>query len=144
MKKIFIYNETKTKQLDWGDIDFEKGYLDCDCSINLDEINTEVQISENEIIRIYRLYTEEQLKEKNLEKLRRQRETECFPIINRGKLWYDTLTAEEREELKAWYVTWLNVTETFVVPDKPAWLTKAVTFVKPEVESNVRDCVGFY
>lgn len=144
MKKIFIYNETKTKQLDWGDIDFEKGYLDCDCSINLDEINTEVQISENEIIRIYRLYTEEQLKEKNLEKLRRQRETECFPIINRGKLWYDDLTAEEREELKAWYVAWLNVTETFVIPEKPAWLTKAVTFVKPEVESNVRDCVGFY
>lgn len=54
--------------------------------------------------------------------LRAQRETECFPYINRGKLWYDSLTELQRSELSEWYSAWLNVTETFVVPQKPEWL----------------------
>lgn len=50
------------------------------------------------------------------------REKECFSVVNRGRLWYDTLTSEQAEELKTWYTAWLNVTQTLAVPEKPAWL----------------------
>lgn len=53
---------------------------------------------------------------------RKQRETECFPIINRGKLWYDCLSSDELAELKKWYHDWLDVTKTNVIPIKPKWL----------------------
>lgn len=54
--------------------------------------------------------------------IRYLRERECFSVINRGSLWYDTLTDEQKEELKVWYHDWLDVTETKIVPDKPIWL----------------------
>ncbi len=57
-----------------------------------------------------------------IEELRLRRERECFPIINRGQLWYASLTAEQNAELAAWYQGWLDVTETQTVPEKPAWL----------------------
>ena len=56
------------------------------------------------------------------ENLRERREKECFPVINRGKLWYDCLTPLQLGELKSWYWAWLNVTDTCVIPTKPAWL----------------------
>ena len=60
--------------------------------------------------------------EEILNQLRYQRDIECFPIINRGILWYDTLTDSQKEELKVWYQAWLKVTDTLVVPEKPVWL----------------------
>lgn len=54
--------------------------------------------------------------------LRRKRQEECFSYINRGEIWYDRLTEEQKEELKQWYDAWLDVTETKVVPNKPDWL----------------------
>ena len=54
--------------------------------------------------------------------LREKRKEICFPVINRGKLWYDTLTPLQLGELKSWYWEWLNVTETLVIPKKPVWL----------------------
>ena len=60
--------------------------------------------------------------EQILMNLRNQREVECFPIINRGKLWYDNLTTEQIAELNKWYNAWLDVTETKVIPNKPNWL----------------------
>jgi hypothetical protein len=54
--------------------------------------------------------------------LRAEREKICFPIINRGKLWYDTLTFDQLVELKRWYWDWLDVTDTNVVPVTPSWL----------------------
>ena len=60
--------------------------------------------------------------EERLSVFRKQRETECFPIINRGKLWYNCLNSEQLAELKKWYHDWLNVTETLVIPVKPKWL----------------------
>jgi hypothetical protein len=53
---------------------------------------------------------------------RARRESECFPVINRGQLWYDRLTEGQKSELSAWYQAWLDVTETKTVPDKPAWI----------------------
>lgn len=62
--------------------------------------------------------TEEEL----LQQLREQREIECFSIINRGQLWYNSLTEEQLAELQVWYKAWLDVTETKVVPEKLEWL----------------------
>lgn len=68
----------------------------------------------------YEQLTTEEIKEN----LRNQREFECFPFINRGTLWYDKLTNEQINELNQWYQAWLDVTATYVIPNKPAWLKK--------------------
>lgn len=65
------------------------------------------------------LKTEAELK---AEQLRRRREKECFPIVNRGGLWYEKLTAEQRAELSAWYESWLNAPQTLSAPAAPDWL----------------------
>lgn len=57
-----------------------------------------------------------------LDSLREQRSKVCFPIINRGKLWYDCLTNTQLSELRDWYWAWLNVTETLEIPVTPKWL----------------------
>lgn len=54
--------------------------------------------------------------------LRNQREEECFSVINRGALWYDKLTYEQKEELSSWYEEWLNAPETGIIPSKPTWI----------------------
>ena len=54
---------------------------------------------------------------------RRRRELECFPIINRGQLWYDTISEGQLSELKNWYQAWLDGTNTQTIPEKPEWLT---------------------
>lgn len=54
--------------------------------------------------------------------LRYRREVECFPVINRGALWYERLTDIQKEELSAWYQAWLDVTETRIVPTTPEWV----------------------
>ena len=54
---------------------------------------------------------------------RRRRELECFPISNRGQLWYDTLSEGQLSELKNWYQAWLDGTNTQTIPEKPEWLT---------------------
>ena len=61
--------------------------------------------------------------EEQKEEYRRRRETECFSVINRGQLWYESVSLSQLLELRAWYKAWLNVTETMVVPEKPTWLT---------------------
>ena len=57
-----------------------------------------------------------------LNSLRELREKKCFAIINRGSLWYETLTEEQVAELRAWYAAWLDVTATFKIPKEPKWL----------------------
>ena len=73
---------------------------------------------EYEDIEVYKLYTEEEY----IHNLRAKRERECFSIINRGQLWYDTLSEKQKVELKEWYIAWLDVTDTLVVPNKPNWI----------------------
>ena len=62
---------------------------------------------------------------------RRIFEKECFPVINRGKLWYNLLSASQLSELNAWYTAWLNAPETLEIPKKPEWLNNKL--VKQEV-----------
>ena len=59
--------------------------------------------------------------------LRKEREEQCFSVINRGKLWYDCLSIEQLSELNDWYFAWLDVTETKVIPVKPKWLNKKLS-----------------
>lgn len=54
--------------------------------------------------------------------LRDRREKECFSVINRGQLWYEGVSLTQLLELRQWYQAWLKVTETMIVPEKPAWL----------------------
>lgn len=77
---------------------------------------------EYEEILVYIPYTVQELHEMDLNALRKRRELECFPVVNRGQLWYETLTDEQRQQLKTWYQQWLDVTETLVPPEKPIWL----------------------
>ena len=56
--------------------------------------------------------------------LRKLRAKECFPVVNRGKLWYDSLTDDQYSELKDWYFDWLDVTETKNIPCRPVWLNE--------------------
>lgn len=62
----------------------------------------------------------------SLDVLRKKREEICFPIINRGKLWYDSLSSEQYQELKDWYKKWLDVTETNIIPETPKWLNDKI------------------
>ena len=61
-------------------------------------------------------------KAKVVDEIRNRRETECFPIVNRGQLWYDKLSKKKKEELEQWYQAWLDATNTGGVPEKLAWL----------------------
>lgn len=60
--------------------------------------------------------------ERKREEIRYNREQKCFPIINRGKLWYDKLTDEQLKELGEWYVAWLNAPETMIEPADLEWI----------------------
>ena len=62
----------------------------------------------------------------SLDVLRKKREEICFSIINRGKLWYDSLSSEQYQELKDWYKKWLDVTETNIIPETPKWLNDKI------------------
>lgn len=85
---------------------------------NFDFRNYNYYLKDERIIAVKIETDEEEL----LEKLRYQRELECFFIINRGKLWYDNLAEEQLVELQSWYNKWLNVTETKIIPEKPSWI----------------------
>lgn len=54
--------------------------------------------------------------------LRDRRKIECFPFINRGQLWYASLSVAQLAELTAWYTAWLKVTDTMEIPERPTWL----------------------
>lgn len=57
-----------------------------------------------------------------LDGLRARREKDCFSYINRGNLWYNNLTRNQKKELESWYQAWLDVTETRIIPGTPEWL----------------------
>lgn len=64
--------------------------------------------------------------EQQIQVIRQRRSKECFTIINRGILWYNCLTIEQKSELNGWYHSWLNATETGVIPPKPKWLSEKI------------------
>lgn len=78
-------------------------------------------LSDNVLVKSSSKQTEIENK-RELTNLRYQREKTCFPYINRGYLWYNKLTDEQKEELDSWYQAWLDVTDTKVIPEIPEWL----------------------
>ena len=113
------------------------GYIECFTIDGHFDGGIEIETPEDieDLIQNYRAYTvhdgiltkdlekmTEIEKESTLEELRKRREIECFPIVNRGNLWYDRLTEDQINELKEWYHAWLDVTDTLVVPEMPDWI----------------------
>ena len=90
-----------------------------------DVLRQELKIENNQLVVVNKNLTAEQLQEVEkieLNQLRAQREEECFPVINRGQLWYNKLTQEQIVQLNTWYQAWLDVTTTKIIPTKPSWL----------------------
>ena len=58
----------------------------------------------------------------DIEYIRNQREIICFPVVNRGVLWYNKLLASQQDELNMWYEHWLEAPETMCVPQMPNFL----------------------
>lgn len=54
--------------------------------------------------------------------IRMRRQAECFSVVDRSQLWYNTLTNEQKAELQEWYEAWLVAPDTLVIPTKPDWL----------------------
>ena len=81
---------------------------------------------EYEDIFVYIPYTATELVDLQREELRQRRSTECFPIINRGALWYEKLTSDQRSELSEWYEKWLNAPQTLSAPTAPSWIDEKV------------------
>lgn len=76
---------------------------------------------------LYVDYTEDQLTEIENSRMRvkiAKGRAECFDIINRGKLWYDSLTAIQLTELNVWYQEWLDIPDKPLdyIPVKPSWI----------------------
>ena len=77
---------------------------------------------EYEDIQVYTPYTAEELAQIQADRLRARRAVECFPIINRGALWYEKLTEEQKLELSSWYEAWLDAPQTGYAPTTPSWI----------------------
>lgn len=58
--------------------------------------------------------------------IRAKRQKICFPVVNRGQIWYEELTAEQLTELREWYHAWLDATETLIEPETPEWLNQNI------------------
>lgn len=150
-RKMRVFNEDKTLEL--FDYDLTKGYLKDDrlfvCHHDavapsegiyhyetkkgrVKKIWDEVPRSgadpydEYEQIMVFVEYSEAELLENRKKELRALRKEKCFPVINRGMMWYNRLTAEQEIELFDWYNAWLDVTETLKVPKTPEWVNKKI------------------
>ena len=66
---------------------------------------------------------EEAVKEEgNKNEIRIMRESICFPVINRGWLWYQNLTEQQIDELSSWYKAWLDAPQTMTTPEPLEWI----------------------
>lgn len=70
----------------------------------------------------YKAKAAEYMKRREINDLRDRRTLECFEVVNRGAVWYERLTDEQKAELADWYQAWLDVTQTKSVPKRPTWL----------------------
>lgn len=114
VEKFFTYDFVKdswTQQ--WASIIFDKSNAP-----QIDVIGIELKVVDN---KIFELFTDSR-NELKLEYYRLARNEYCYPIINRGKLWYDHLKSWQVNDLNWWYEAWLDVTETIEIPTEPEWL----------------------
>lgn len=110
--------------------EYPNGGKDVKKVIDTPEVKYVPSHDEEEQIRIYIPYTNNELLNRKLSMLRMRRQSECFDIVNRGKLWYDKLTSEQQAELNYFYEYWLHITDNVtaytdidsIIPTKPSWL----------------------
>lgn len=103
--------------------EYPNGGTDVKTIKDIDAVPEQAAWDEYEDIYIYKPYTAEELVEQQRETLRARRAAECFPIVNRGALWYDKLTAEQKSELSVWYEKWLDAPQTLYAPVAPSWIS---------------------
>ncbi len=103
-----------------------KTYYNEDGSIKGKEVKEVVDVpykpytpehEEYEDIQVYIPYTEGELIERKKQTLREWRE-KYFKIIDRA-VWYDTLTIEQKEEVKEFRQKLLDITTTMIKPEVP-------------------------
>lgn len=100
----------------------EQGWAIIPEDIEIPDTFPYVNIEVNDDMVVSMTTEEEIVPEMTIEDFRHMREVQCFPIVNRGTLWYERLSTEQKEELNIWYQAWLDVTETKLVPIAPEWL----------------------
>lgn len=61
------------------------------------------------------------------EQIRAQRQKICFPVINRGALWYRLLSDEQVALLESWYRQWLDAPQTGLIPELPAQVASLIS-----------------
>ena len=104
MEEIFYFDENYSKKAKWCNEN------DCHIEeIEKDEKGRRFQIVKNPQKDIAQM-------------LRFERDEVCFPIINRGKLWYEGLDEAKYNELKNWYLQWLDAPQTKIRPKDLQWL----------------------
>ena len=64
--------------------------------------------------------------------LREERQYRCFDIVNRGEVWYATLTQEQFDEIREWYDKWLHITDNINGETKPE------DIVEPEMPKFIK------
>lgn len=91
---------------------------------NIDTSKTYAYVYENGKLSYSQELYDKVTDESEIVQLRTRREEECFSIINRGEAWYslNVNTEERKQEFNKWYQAWLNVTQTRVTPERPAWI----------------------
>jgi hypothetical protein len=69
------------------------------------------------------------VKQKHVADLRKLRIVECFSVVDRSKIWWDTLSEQQVNEIKDWYNEWLNIPneqlsslERLPLPIRPSFL----------------------
>ena len=75
-----------------------------------------------------KVYVITQAERQDPQHMRNIRREGVFSIINRGPLWYETLSPDQLAELRAWYAAWLNYPATGDLPPTPACLENEVNF----------------
>lgn len=104
MEEIFYFDENYAKRAKWCNEN------DCHIQeIEADKLGRRFQIVRNPEIDV-------------AQQLRQERVDVCFPIVNRGKLWYDSLSDEKLAQLQTWYLQWLDAPQTKIRPKDLEWL----------------------
>lgn len=100
-------------------------HLDCTIKIEINNDEQYKKLCRGEWGKEWRYLNGEFIQETVNTKLaiQNRRKIECFDIIdNRSQMWYNRLTAQQKQELDTWYEAWLNAPETKIIPEKPEWL----------------------
>ncbi len=82
------------------------------------EYDLPIVFNDGELITPFKL-TDKQIQAQHL---RAKRQVYCFDVVNRGQVWYETLSQVHRDELQAWYQAWLDAPQTLKEPSPLTWL----------------------